>query len=126
MTNSKSSKPTLAQSSRDQYVRLLEKDNLDLSEEALRVERDEFREENSKGYFKDGELHGPLERYRSYVLSEKSNYNNGKLDGSYKTYSQNGELWRDEVYKNGNLMSKKIAYYRTVCDKTGNIYFIFV
>ena len=74
---------------------------------------------SSKQYFGNGKLQYDIEykngkrdgKYLEYSESPHSlvmeaSYADGKLDGIFKSYNE-GQIWRDCIYKNGKLISEK-------------------
>ena len=58
----------------------------------------------TKSNHKDGKLEGPYEDYSDNgQLQTKRNYKDGKREGLYEYYSDNGQLKTKRNYKNGNL-----------------------
>lgn len=59
--------------------------------------------------YADSKRHGRFVTYREnpYVVYSEGNYVNDKLHGAYKTYDQNGELWREQIYKEGQVICEK-------------------
>lgn len=68
------------------------------------------------GYYLNGE--NPFGTWTYYYDNSKTeyilNYDNGKIDGSYKYFHNNGQLWTEKIYKDG-LLIKVVSNY----DKNG-------
>ena len=75
-----------------------------------------------EGYYKEGRKHGEFIYYgfgNKDIYSKKKleNYNDGKLEGKYIHYFENGEVNSIGNYQNGKLEGKYIYY-----DLDGRIY----
>ncbi len=58
-------------------------------------------------YVPDKVLQGVFKRYSGGQLAEERNYAKNQLDGSFKTYWENGQLRRDDWYEKGTFISGK-------------------
>jgi len=56
---------------------------------------------------KNGELDGKCEYHDNGKRTGKETYKNGKLEGQYEWYNENGKLMAKGTYKNGKLMAKE-------------------
>ena len=64
-----------------------------------------------KGSFKDGKRDGSWVTYwDNGQLSFKGDYNNGKRDGSWVRYWDNGQLWKKGNYKNSKREGSWVDY----------------
>lgn len=50
--------------------------------------------------------------YANGIIQSISNYSDGKLDGDYKYFHDNGQLWTERVFLNGKLMEVKSNFNR--------------
>lgn len=83
--------------------------------------REGFRFGGGKiSYFKDNELDGEFKEYKGYnyfMWNEETNelltdgwlyqsgyYSNGKEEGNWKTYNEDGTIWSDFTYKDGEVI----------------------
>jgi antitoxin component YwqK of YwqJK toxin-antitoxin module len=56
-----------------------------------------------KGSYKDGKRDGPWERYyENGQLEKKGSYKDGELDGLYERYYENGQLESRVLTRTGN------------------------
>ena len=62
-----------------------------------------------EGIYKDGLMHGKMTIY--YEVSGevylKATFDNGKEDGNWKYYNEDGTLRKEEIYKNDSLIETK-------------------
>ena len=52
-------------------------------------------------------------------------YKNGKLEGKYKLWYENGQLWEECIYKDDNLMKSVCSLHSPQVICICNLYFIF-
>ena len=65
-----------------------------------------------KGNYKDGKEEGIWEfYYDNGQIYSKTTYKNGRLNGDYEEYLSNGQLERKLTYKNGKLDGVWLEYY---------------
>ena len=76
-----------------------------VSEESL-----DPRNNNRHGYWREWHANTGQRRLEAHFIS-------GRLDGSFKTYFENGQLRRDEMYKKGEMLSGK-CFTKTGQDTT--------
>jgi hypothetical protein len=63
-------------------------------------------------YLDDGKYDGIYNKYFPHgALEYEANYNLGNLDGEAKTYANNGDLLKTEIYDNGRLI-ETLHYFR--------------
>ena len=65
------------------------------------------------GIFKDGERDGLTEQFYNDTgkLRVSANYKNGALEGEYKAYYPNGNIWTKQEFKNNDLNGVYEVYY---------------
>jgi len=66
-----------------------------------------------QGTFKDGKKNGPWVKYHDNgQLYYKGTYKNGKLDGPWVSYHKNGRLWSKGTFKDGKEVGPWIEYHK--------------
>jgi antitoxin component YwqK of YwqJK toxin-antitoxin module len=69
---------------------------------------------NEQGSFKNGKRDGAWVRYyENGQLMYKGNYKNGMKDGAKVGYYENGSIWYKEDFKNGKLEGAQVSYWET-------------
>lgn len=68
----------------------------------------QFGRPTIEAHYKDGELHGVYREYAtsSGQIQKEISYKNGKMDGRYLYYDQDGNITLDYMYKNGEKVSQ--------------------
>lgn len=61
--------------------------------------------------YKKDELHGHYIKYKEGKVSKDIWYSNGKIDGKYKSYWDNGNPYVEIEYEDGKMNGKFTAYY---------------
>lgn len=61
--------------------------------------------------YKNDELHGHYIKYEDEKVSKDIWYSNGKIDGKYKSYWDNGNPYVEIEYEDGKMNGKFTAYY---------------
>ena len=66
----------------------------------------------SQGTIKNGKFDGPWDRYHDNgKLKEKGTYRNGKEEGPWVRYHKNGQLWDKGSYKDGKEEGPWVRYH---------------
>jgi antitoxin component YwqK of YwqJK toxin-antitoxin module len=67
---------------------------------------------NEQGSFKNGRKDGAwVSYYQNGQLRYKDNYKNGETEGAWVGYYENGQLWYKKNYKNGKSEGASVGYY---------------
>ena len=83
----------------------------------------------SKGSYKNGLKHGQWEQWdcKTDLLAVSANYKDGKRDGLYKAFWENGKLMEAGIYSNGTIQTSNAFYWESgelmqmnSYDKVGN------
>lgn len=77
-----------------------------------------------EGTYKDGKQDGVVKQYEDLVVTSELTYENGLLNGSFKTYYKNGQLHEEGTYKNASnrdAIQFRDGIYRSY-DEQGNLY----
>lgn len=71
--------------------------------------KDEAGNIKNLDYYKNGKLHGILERYYDNgAIKLKTEYVNHEITGEYKYWNEEGELEEYKIYEKGNLIQDKM------------------